>query len=252
MATIDPPVLNIEINQKESPAADLIEIPPEILSKIENVEENNNNKFPKIINTCWKWIRIYAKKFCGLHEKRPNRLPWQEYIWSFIGALLGIAAVAFLHFRVLEQSVSIIFNINIFNILFRRQLSFMIGSFGASAVLIFGAPRSPLAQPRNLIGGHVISAICGCTVRVAIDRFEHSTACALAVASAIVTMQLTETVHPPGGATALLAVTTQPILPWENFLFILMPVLTGACTMLLVALIINNMAPKRTYPCFWW
>jgi hypothetical protein len=46
---------------------------------------------------------MYAKKFCGLHEERPKRLPWHEYIWSFIGALLGIAAVAFLHFRLLEQ-----------------------------------------------------------------------------------------------------------------------------------------------------
>jgi CBS-domain-containing membrane protein len=127
-------------------------------------------------------------------------------------------------------------------------LLFLIGSFGASAVLIFGAPRSPLAQPRNLIGGHLVSAICGCTVRIAIDRFEHSTACALA----IVAMQLTETTHPPGGATALIAVTTQPLLPWAHFLFILMPVFTGACAMLLVALFINNMAPKRTYPCFWW
>jgi CBS-domain-containing membrane protein len=65
-------------------------------------------------------------------------------------------------------------------------------------------------------------------------------------------MQLTETTHPPGGATALLAVTTQPLLPWAHFLFILMPALSGACVMLLVALIINNMAPKRTYPCVWW
>ena len=128
----------------------------------------------------------------------------------------------------------------------------MIGSFGASAVLIFGAPRSPLAQPRNLIVGHVLSALCGCVVRVAIDRFEHSISCALAVALAIVVMQLTESTHPPGGATALIAVTSKPILPGANFLFIVVPVLTGACTMLLVALIINNMAPKRTYPCFWW
>lgn len=128
----------------------------------------------------------------------------------------------------------------------------MIGSFGASAVLIFGAPRSPLAQPRNLIIGHVLSAICGCTVRIAIDRFEHSISCALAVASAIVMMQLTETIHPPGGATALIAVTSKPLLPGAHFLFILMPVFTGACTMLIVALIINNMSPKRTYPCFWW
>jgi CBS-domain-containing membrane protein len=89
-------------------------------------------------------------------------------------------------------------------------------------------------------------------VRVAIDQFEHSVACALAVALAIVAMQLTETTHPPGGATALLAVTTQPLLPGAHFLFIAMPVLTGALTMLVVALVVNNMAPKRTYPCCWW
>ncbi|CAF1052081.1 unnamed protein product [Adineta steineri] len=233
MALDNPTMITIddgEFNHAVPP--ELIEVSPEILSKIENIEENDNQSS----NKCLTWIRIYVKKFHGLHEERPKRLPWHEYIWSFIGALLGIAAVAFLHFRLLEK----------------HQLSFLIGSFGASAVLIFGAPRSPLAQPRNLVGGHVISAICGCVVRVAIDRFEHSTACALAVALAIIAMQFTETVHPPGGATALLAVTTRPLLPWANFLFILMPALTGSCTMLLIALIINNIAPKRTYPSFWW
>lgn len=65
-------------------------------------------------------------------------------------------------------------------------------------------------------------------------------------------MQFTETTHPPGGATALLAVTTQPLLPGAHFLFIVMPVLTGSLAMLVVALVINNLAPKRTYPTFWW
>jgi hypothetical protein len=94
------PISNIDINHKEQP--DLIEVPPETVSKIENVE-GNNNEASTIWNKCSKWIRMYAKKFCGLHEERPKRLPWHEYIWSFIGALLGIAAVAFLHFRLLEQ-----------------------------------------------------------------------------------------------------------------------------------------------------
>jgi hypothetical protein len=103
MTTTNPPVLpiyNIDINRNEPP--DLIEVPPEILSKIENVEESNNNNCPTILKKCWKWIRIYAKKFGGLHEKRPKRLPWHEYIWSFLGALFGIAAVAFLHYTLLE------------------------------------------------------------------------------------------------------------------------------------------------------
>ena len=132
------------------------------------------------------------------------------------------------------------------------HLIFLIGSFGATAVLLFGVPRSPLAQPRNLIGGHVISAICGCTVRIAIDRFDPSVACCLAVALALLMMQLTETTHPPGGATALIAVTVRPILPGAHFLYILMPVLTGAVAMLLVALVVNNLSPKRTYPAYWW
>jgi CBS-domain-containing membrane protein len=58
---------------------------------------------------------------------------------------LGIAAVAILNFNVLD----------------RTSLVMVIGSFGASAVLIYGAIRSPLAQPRNLVGGHLLSAIVG-------------------------------------------------------------------------------------------
>lgn len=85
-----------------------------------------------------------------------------------------------------------------------------------------------------------------------IDEYEHSVACALSVSLSIVIMQITETTHPPGGATALLAVTTNPMLPWKHFLFIFMPVLTGALTMLVIALVINNLSPKRSYPTFWW
>lgn len=119
-------------------------------------------------------------------------------------------------------------------------------------MLIFGAPRAPFAQPRNLVGGHLISAICGCTVRISIDRYDSSLACALAVALAILFMQMTETIHPPGGATALLAVTARPLLPGGHFLFVFMPVLSGVLILLFVALVINNLSPLRTYPTFWW
>jgi CBS-domain-containing membrane protein len=128
----------------------------------------------------------------------------------------------------------------------------LIGSYGASAVIIFCSPRSPVAQPRNVIGGHLIGAICGCTMRIAIDPYEQSMACALSVSIAIIIMEFTETLHPPGGATALLAVTIQPTLPWANFLFVLVPALSGACVMLIVALVVNNIPLKRTYPAFWW
>jgi hypothetical protein len=64
MTKINPsvlPISNTDINPREPP--DLIEVSPEILAKIENIEEeNNNNKSPIILNKCWRWIRIYLKK----------------------------------------------------------------------------------------------------------------------------------------------------------------------------------------------
>jgi CBS-domain-containing membrane protein len=81
----------------------------------------------------------------------------------------------------------------------------IIGSFGASAVLIYGAIRSPLAQPRNLIGGHVISAVIGVTAYKLLPAHLWL-ASPIAVATSIAVMHATKTLHPPGGATALIAV----------------------------------------------
>jgi CBS-domain-containing membrane protein len=72
--------------------------------------------------------------------KSPRIVSLSEIIWSWIGAFFGIAAVAYVNYNILEET----------------DLLMVIGSFGASAVLIYGAIKSPLAQPRNLIGGHVI------------------------------------------------------------------------------------------------
>ena len=77
----------------------------------------------------------------------------------------------------------------------------IIGSFGASAVLTYGAIRSPLAQPRNLIGGHMISAMIGVASFQLFEAFPWLAA-SFAVATAIAVMHMTKTLHPPGGATA--------------------------------------------------
>lgn len=128
----------------------------------------------------------------------------------------------------------------------------MIGSIGASAAIVFGVPHSPLAQPRNLLGGHVIGALSGCVFRLVIYRFEESIGCAVAATTTIVITYLTETAHPPAVATALIAVTIKPVMRWANFQFVLMPTLTGASTILFIGLIVNNLAPKRVYPLYWW
>jgi len=165
----------------------------------------------------------------------PPRVGGAEIVWSFIGACSGIGAVAWLHENIADPV----------------GLSMLIGSFGASAVLLYGAPKSPLAQPRNLIGGHVLSALVGVTIHLLLPSPLWLT-CALAVAAAIALMHVTKTLHPPGGATALIAVTGGPKIFALGYLYVLFPALSGALVMLAVALVTNNLAPKRRYPEYWY
>ncbi len=164
----------------------------------------------------------------------PPRVSLVEIFWSWIGAFLGIGAVSFIHF-------------NLFDGLDRVML---IGSFGASAVLVYGAIKSPLAQPRNLIGGHVLSAIIGVTFYMLLHD-QLWLASSLAVATAIAVMHATKTLHPPGGATALIAVIGSPQIHSLGYFYVLMPVGLGAIVMLIIALLINNLSDKRSYPEFW-
>jgi len=180
-------------------------------------------------------VRAYFHKFKGLKQKRPPRVHLMEVLWSWIAAFVGIGALAALHFHFLTH----------------EHLVLVVGSFGASAVLLYGSYTSPLAQPRNFVGGHIISAIIGVSVRWAVYEQSVAIASAFAVATAIAAMQLTNTVHPPGGATALIAVTSAQ-MAWGGYLYVFMPILTGCAVMLAAALIMNNMFPSRTYPQFWW
>jgi CBS domain-containing membrane protein len=155
----------------------------------------------------------------------------KEGFWSFIGAFVGIFLIGYIQhfqFATLENV-------------------FLIGSFGASAVLIYGAIESPLAQPRNLIGGHLISALWGVSVYQLIPN-PIWLAAPLAVAGSIVFMQITKTLHPPGGATALIAVMGSKDISDLGFMYVLSPVLSGALILLLTALIFNNMTKHRVYP----
>ncbi len=116
----------------------------------------------------------------------------------------------------------------------------LIGSFGASAVLVYGAVRSPLAQPRNLVGGHVISAAIGVAAHQLLGAAPWLAAAA-AVATAIAAMHATRTLHPPGGATALIAVIGGDQIHALGYLYVLAPVGLGAALLLLVALLVNNL-----------
>ncbi|MFI2744469.1 HPP family protein [Zhouia sp. PK063] len=155
----------------------------------------------------------------------------EEHFWSFIGAFVGIGIISFLQKNMLDHITNI----------------FLIGSFGASSVLIYGAIESPMAQPRNLIGGHLVSAFIGVTVQMIFPETLWIAA-PLAVASSIVCMQLSKTMHPPGGATALIAIIGTEKVKTLGYVYILSPVLSGAVILFITALIFNNITSKRKYP----
>jgi CBS-domain-containing membrane protein len=176
----------------------------------------------------------YFRKMTGTTQS-PPQVGLAEICWSWVGAFLGIGAVAYINYRLLDQT----------------SLILLIGSFGASAVLIYGAIKSPLAQPRNLLGGHLLSALIGVTAFKLLAPHLWLAA-ALAVATSIALMHATKTLHPPGGATALIAVISGPQVTNLGYYYVLIPVGAGALVMLVVALLVNNLAPQRRYPEFWW
>jgi CBS-domain-containing membrane protein len=137
-----------------------------------------------------------------------------------------------------------------FNIIEKTDLVMVIGSFGASAVLIYGAISSPLAQPRNLVGGHLVSALVGVTCYKLFPSHMWF-ASAVAVATAIAMMHATKTVHPPGGATALIAVIGSTKVHNLGYLYVIIPSGLGAVVMLVVAVLVNNIPRGRRYPEFW-
>lgn len=162
---------------------------------------------------------------------RETLIDAKEHFWAFTGALLGMGLISYLHYSVFPKGDYI----------------FLIGSFGASSVLIFGIIQSPLAQPRNLIGGHFLSAVIGVSVQKLIPEILWIAA-PLSVALSIIVMQMTKTLHPPGGATALIAVTGSPKLIELGYWYVISPVLSGALILFITAYLVNNIPHHRQYP----
>ncbi len=147
----------------------------------------------------------------------------KEHLLTFIGAFLGIGLIGMSQQYLAEK----------------QDVIYLIGSFGASAVLIYGIPKSPLAQMRNFIGGHLLSAFIGVLIQQLFPETLWLSA-ALSVSLSIVVMQMTKTLHPPGGATALIANIGSEKIKSLGFLYILYPVLSGILILGVVALLINK------------
>lgn len=126
-----------------------------------------------------------------------------------------------------------------------EALPFIVAPIGASAVLLFAVPASPLAQPWPAVGGNVLSAAVGIAAARAVD--DPTLAAAVAVGSAIALMFALRCLHPPGGACALFAAVGGPAVEEQGFLFALSPVAANTLALLLVAVVANNLTGRR-YP----
>ena len=177
-------------------------------------------------------MRAIIKKISG-GGTVPPRASGKEIASAWAGSCIGIGFIA-----LIEQAMT------------GSGFPLLIGSFGASAVLAFGAPNSPLAQPRNMVGGHFLSSLVGIGASMMIPDTIWLAAC-VAVATSIAVMHVSKTLHPPGGATALIAVTGGEGIRQLGWAYAFAPCLCGALILLLVALIVNNIPRDRRWPLFW-
>jgi CBS-domain-containing membrane protein len=117
----------------------------------------------------------------------------------------------------------------------------LIAPFGASCVLVFALPQSPLAQPRNVIGGHLVSTIVGLAAFALLGAQPLSFG--IAVGVAIAAMELTGTLHPPAGADPIVVLLAKASWP-----FLLSPVLVGAITIVVLGFVYHRAISRRRYP----
>lgn len=124
-------------------------------------------------------------------------------------------------------------------------LPYIVAPMGASAVLLFAVPASPLAQPWPVFGGNVVSTAIGLVAYWLFD--DPLIAAAVGVGCAIGVMMLLRCLHPPGGACALLAATATPAIADQGVWFIALPVALNTAALLLIGVVVNN-ATGRRYP----
>jgi CBS-domain-containing membrane protein len=160
----------------------------------------------------------------GAGSSRPPHLGLRAIALGGVGGFLAIGALA-----LLGGSLGVVL---------------LLGSFGASCVLLFGYPEAPFAQPANVVGGHAICALIGLT---ALHLFgSQPWSLALAVGVSIAVMMATRTVHPPAGSNPVIV-----FLGHSGWSFLLYPVVSGAVILVLIALLFNNAVRKAPYPQYW-
>lgn len=171
-------------------------------------------------------IIIKLKKTLGID----NSVSTAEILASTVGGFIGIFLISVISYHFTGTSGA----------------ALIVPSMGASAVLVFAVPHGKLSQPWALFGGQLSSAFVGvCCYMLVPNLF---VAGGLAVGLAIGTMHVLRCIHPPGGATALVAVVGTSQIHTLGFEYVLTPVLLNTLIIFSVAFIFNSFFPWRRYP----
>lgn len=172
------------------------------------------------------WIKN-AKGFLGIE---PENISASEKIVSTVGGFLGIFSIALVSYKTTGLMGAIL----------------IIPSMGAAAVLLFAVPHGRLSQPWPLIGGNCVAALVGVSCYQWVPNIVLSAS--LAVGLSIAIMHIFKCMHPPGGATALVAVVGGPTVHDLGFTFIFSPVLINVLIIFVIAIVFNSFLPWRRYP----
>jgi CBS domain-containing membrane protein len=154
----------------------------------------------------------------------------KERLLGCLGALIGICLTGLICGLIFGDTAS---------------LPLIVAPIGASAVLLFAVPASPLAQPWSIVGGNTISALVGVTVVTFVK--EPVLAIGLAVSLAILAMSLTRSLHPPGGAAALTAVIGGLAVSRAGFWFPFVPVAINSLILVALGVAFHRLAGRK-YP----
>ncbi|MEY4952691.1 MAG: hypothetical protein RL299_1115 [Pseudomonadota bacterium] len=168
----------------------------------------------------------------------PATMPWTGRLGALrgaIGAGLGIALTGWISHRLLGSA---------------PEVPWLVASMGASAVLAFVLPASPLAQPWSVIGGHLSAAAIGLACHMVLGS--GWLGASLAVGLAIAAMTVLRCLHPPAGGTAVLTALASPAIAALGWQFLLTPLALNLALLTLGAVLFNRLTghpyPHRARP----
>ncbi|MDH4121152.1 MAG: HPP family protein [Deltaproteobacteria bacterium] len=174
------------------------------------------------------WLR--AGQWAGVEQ--PVRYHAEKFV-SGLGGVVGIGMISLVtHWFVPDLGAV-----------------WIVASMGAATVLVFAVPHGPLSQPWPLVGGNIISAVIGVTVAGWVP--DPALGGPLAVGLAIFAMHYLRCIHPPGGATALVATVGGPSIAALGYQYVWTPVALNVMILLITGVVFNAFFPWRRYPAAW-